>query len=338
MSWLELKYVHLLSNQLDKFKAKKSTLFQCRCPICGDSKKNKNKTRGYIFERKGEFWYHCHNCGISLPFHIFLKRLDYPLYEQYLYERLQEHQGERFDDSSYQPPKKPKAAPDPFSGLTRLSDLRLNHYARTYLKKRHIPDSFLNSLYYCQTFKKFVNSLIPNKYSSTVYEEARIIIPLITRNGTIIGFQGRSLDPRSMLRYITIILDENLSRIYGLERINFNKRYYVLEGPFDSMFLENAIAVCGSDVISALDKINADKELAVIVYDNEPRNKEIVAKMEKAIKDGWQICIWPHGFEYKDVNDSVVGGLKPAEIENIIYLCIHQGLEAQLAFGDWKRT
>ena len=338
MSWLEVKYVHLLSNQLAKFKAKKSTLFQCRCPLCGDSKKNKNKTRGYIFEKKGEVWYHCHNCGISLPFHIFLKRIDPPLYEQYLYERLQDSQGERFDDSGYQPAQKIETATDPFSELTRLSDLRLEHYARTYLKKRHIPNAFLPTLYFCQTFKKFVNSLIPGKNSSVVYEEARIIIPLITRNGTVIGFQGRALDPRNMLRYITIILDENLARFYGLERVNFNKRFHVLEGPFDSMFLENAVAVCGSDVISALDKIDADKDHAVIVYDNEPRNKEIVSKMEKTIKDGWMICVWPQGFEYKDVNDSVMGGLKPAEIAHTIDLHTYQGMEAQLAFGDWKRT
>jgi len=338
MSWLEVKYIHLLSPQLDKFKAKKPTLFQCRCPLCGDSKKNKNKSRGYIYEQKGEFWYKCHNCGIPLPFHAFLKRLDHSLYEQYTYERLQDNQGERFDNSGYQPPKKTETTPDPFSGLTRLSDLRLNHYARTYLKKRHIPDSFLPTLYFCQTFKKFVNSLIPGKYSSTVYEEARIIIPLVTRNKTVIGFQGRSLDPRNMLRYITIILDENLARFYGLERVNFNKRFYILEGPFDSMFLENAVAVCGSDVISSLEKIDADKDRAVIVYDNEPRNKEIVTKMEKTIKDGWRICVWPQGFDYKDVNESIVGGLKPAEIAHTIDLHTYQGMEAQLAFGDWRRT
>jgi len=192
-------------------------------------------------------------------------------------------------------------------------------------------------MYYCPKFKQFVNGLICDKYPNTDQEESRILIPLLTGNSDVIGFQGRLVGETRGLRYITIILDETLPKIYGLEHIDLNRKYFVTEGPFDSMFLDNAIAVCGSDVISTLEQIDADQKLAMIVYDNEPRNPEIVAKMEKAIEKGWRICVWPQHVTFKDINDGVLGGLSPSEIMHIIETNTCQGLEAKLAMTNWRR-
>jgi hypothetical protein len=241
------------------------------------------------------------------------------------------------------PKKKQKPVSDPFEGLQSISKLPPDHYARKYLIRRKIPSSFWSGLYFCPEFKKFVNTLIPDKYSSPIYyEDARIIIPLMTKSGMAIGFQGRAVGLESegdgsFLRYITIILEEDMARLYGLDRINLNKRYYVTEGPFDSMFLDNALAICGSDLISALHKIDANKELAVAVYDNEPRNVEIVKKMRKTIKDGWKICIWPSSFGFKDINESILGGLNSAEAMHIIDQHTFVGLEAELEMVRWGK-
>ena len=44
-----------------------------RCPICGDSKKNKLKKRGYFYRKTGTFY--CFNCGTSMTGYDFLKAI-----------------------------------------------------------------------------------------------------------------------------------------------------------------------------------------------------------------------------------------------------------------------
>jgi len=334
--WLERKYISLLSSRLDRFKQKTPLLFNFRCPFCKDSKKNKNKARGYLMQKKGKFWFYCHNCSHSSRFDRFLKAIDQTLYEQYLYEGLQEDQDDHSKEPMYDTQKKQKPPESPFEGLQTVSRLPADHYARKYLFARKIPLKFWSGLYYCPEFKKFVNGLVPGKFKNTKYDEARILIPLMTNGGTIIGFQGRALGI-CLPRYITIILEEDMARLYGLDTVNLNNKFYLTEGPFDSMFLENAMAVCGSDLVSALHKIDANKDLAVAVFDNEPRNKEIVAKMKKAVKDGWKVCFWPPHFDFKDINEAVFHGLNSSEIMHIIDKHTFQGLEAEMALVDWKK-
>ncbi len=289
-------------------------------------------------EKKGKFFYYCHNCAYTLPFNKFLEDINPLLYQQYVYERLQESEEGDLDNIHNPPPKKKEPLHSPFEGLKSISQLPPDHHAKEYIAKRKIPLKFWSGLYYCREFKKFVNGLVSDKFEDTKYDEARIIIPLLTKGEGVIGFQGRSVLPlHHLLRYITIILEEDIARLYGLDTANLNKKFYLTEGPFDSMFLENAMAVCGSDAISALHKIDANKDLAVVIYDNEPRNIEIVKKMKKTIRDGWKTCIWPSNFEFKDINDGVLGGLNPSEIMHIIDNNTYDGLSAELAFTNWSK-
>ena len=86
MDLVDSKYIGLVSSRLQKFKRVKDNLYNFRCPICGDSQKNKNKTRGYIYQVKNNTNFKCHNCGASMSFNNFVKTIDPTLHKQYTLE------------------------------------------------------------------------------------------------------------------------------------------------------------------------------------------------------------------------------------------------------------
>ena len=333
MNFVDQKYIGLVSSRLEKFKQVKTGLYNFRCIYCGDSQKNKNKTRGYIYGYKNDHNYKCHNCGVSKSFTNFLKDIDSSLYDQYVMERYKN--GSTGKGSNTPEPKftfeKPKFTKKAFD-LPSIAELNKEHSARIYLENRKIPQDFLSKLFYCEKFKQWTNEQ-KETFESTKYDEPRIIIPLIN-NGEIFGFQGRSLSKKPKVKYITIILDENQPKIYGLDRIDWNKTVYVVEGPFDSMFIDNSIAMVGADIDKMFFITNFETNF-VMVYDNEKRNKEMVARLEKSIEMKFPVVIWPKDLKEKDINDIVLSG---QDVESMLKLNTYQGLEANLKFTNWKKV
>ena len=322
MLYIDSKYIGLVSARLGKFKRTKDTLYTFRCPYCGDSKRSKNKTRGYLFRTKTNFVFKCHNCGMSKGFTNFLKDIDPVLHDQYTMERYKEGlTGQRKD------------VPNPsftfrkpvFKKKLNLPLASTNARASDYLKKRKLnPIEF----YYAEKFKHFCNTVKPT-FESTKNDHARIVIPLYDQDNTLIGFQGRSLDSYVTPKYLTVMMSEDHPKIYGLNRINPSETIYVTEGPFDSHFLSNSIAMCGSDV----DLRNYDFTF-VYVYDNEPRSREIISKISKTIGQSQQVVIFPSEVHEKDINDMVLAG---RDVQKLIECNTYTGLEAKLKLQTWKR-
>lgn len=342
MLWLEHKYVNLLSPRLPLFRKKNARLYNCRCPLCGDSKKDKFKTRGFIVEKTSSLLYFCHNCGASMPFGKFLSIVDHQLHEQYVKEKfIESHQHTEqlrpLEDIKTDVTKifKPKYAADAaLAGLKKISQLPATHPAKGYVVKRKIPANTHYKLYYAPKFKAWVNSLVPDKFKPE-NDEPRLILPLIDRFGKLIGFQGRSFKKDAKLRYITIMLDETAPKVFGLDTLKSGQRVYLVEGPIDSLFLPNALAMAGSDL--SLSSDIADPSNTTVVFDNEPRNKEIVEKIEKYVEKGYDVCIWPSHIEQKDINDMVCSGLTSHEVKLIIDNNTFSGLRAKLQLSVWKR-
>jgi transcription elongation factor Elf1 len=321
MDFVDVKYINLVSVRLQKFKRVKSNLYNFRCPICGDSQKNKNKARGYLYQVKNNTNFKCHNCGLNISFNNFLKQIDVEVYKQYTFEKFKEgHTGRNFitDEPNFvfeKPVFKTKIVLPLCSEVER---------GRTYLEKRRIdPTKF----YYAERFKEFANSL-KSTFTNTNYEESRIIIPLYYRKD-LVGFQGRALGP-SPNKYITVMLFDDAPKIYGLDTIDTKQTVYVTEGPFDSTFISNAIAMCGAD--ADIGKWGIDN--FVRVYDNEPRNSEIVSRYASAIARGERVVIWPSGLKEKDINDMFLSGLN---VQSVIESNTYNGLEAKLKFNTWKK-
>lgn len=343
--WLDIKYAGLVSTRLERYQLKKTKPFlaNCRCPFCGDSQTNKFKARGYIFENSGRLVFKCHNCSTSTNLGKVVKLIDPTLFDQYRLEVLKEH-----GEAQIEPPKNfvsdiTKFAKrridkfEPFAELKRISQLKPDHPARRYIDERKIPTHQHFRIYYSPIYCSWVNSFIPDKFSEKAVklDEPRIVFPFIDSSGYVFGFTGRSIAKSSSLRYSTIILDDTKEKIFGLDVIDKNKTVYVVEGPIDSLFLNNCVAMAGADVnlnlITSRDKI-------VIVYDNEPRNKEIVRKINKAIDDGFKVCIWPDSIEQKDINDMVLHGLSGPAVQHIIDENTFSGLSAKMRMQQWSKV
>ena len=333
MSFIDEKYISLVSSRLQKFTKKKSGLYNFRCNYCGDSEKQKSKARGYLYQIKNDYNFKCHNCGVSRTFTNFLKDIDTVLYDQFVMER---YKNGLTGKKSNTPEPEFKFEKPSFKkkslNLPTIAELNTEHPARAYLEKRQIPEKFLCELYYCEKFKEWTNTQKPT-FKSVQYDEPRIIIPLI-KNGEIFGYQGRSLNKSSKVKYITIILDEYQPKIFGWDTIDWNKTVYIVEGPFDSMFLNNAIAMVGADMDYMFFIQNYDVEF-VFVYDNEKRNKEMIARVEKTIDMKFPVVIWPQDLKYKDINDMILEGL---DVEKIIKGNTFMGLEAKAKLIGWKRV
>ena len=322
MDLVDSKYIGLVSSRLQKFKRVKADLYNFRCPICGDSTRNKNKARGYIYAVKNNTNFKCHNCGASLSFNNFLKELDPTLHKQYTLEKFRDgHTGKGF---VVEAPKLEFSKPV-FKKKLDLPKASEVPVAKEYLEKRKLnPEKF----YFADKFKQWTNTQKVT-FDTIGRDESRIIIPMYDSDNNLIGFQGRSLVPNSV-KYITVMLDEEAPKIYGLNTIDQNLPVYVVEGPFDSTFVNNSVALCGSDG----DVRCLEGSSIVFVYDNEPRNREIVNRIGKCVSRGESIVIWPSGIVEKDINDMVLAG---HNIMDVIKSNTYSGLEAKIKFNIWKK-
>ena len=323
MDIIDSKYIGLVSSRLQKFKRVKADLFNFRCPICGDSKKHKNKARGYLYQVKTNTNFKCHNCGASLSFNNFLKQIDTSLHKQYVMEKFKEGfaGGRNFvvEEPKFEF-KKPvfKKKLD----LPKASEVKI---AKEYLEKRKLDPS---KFYFAYKFKEWTNTQ-KQTFDTIGRDESRIIIPMYDEDKILIGFQGRSLGPNSV-KYITVMINEDAPKIYGLDQIDNEKPIYIIEGPFDATLVQNGVAMCGSD----LDIRSFGWSDYIYVYDNEPRNREIVNRIAKTIDRGDKIIIWPTSVEEKDINDMVLGG---QNIMSVLESNTYSGLQAKVKFNNWKK-
>ena len=332
MDYVEDKYIRFLNTRLDKFKNLKSGLYNFRCPYCGDSQKHRNKARGYFFLKKSEYIFKCHNCGMGRSLGNFLKDQAPDLHDQFV---LEKYRAGATGKGRHTPNPKYKSAKPNFiskvADLESISDLNKKHAAREYLEKRQIPQEKLSSLYYTDRFKTWINSKKPGTFKSLQNDRGRIIIPLIDEDGNWFGVQGRSLLPNTTMRYITIIFNDDKQKVFGLSNVKKDKPIHIVEGPFDSLFLENSVAMVGSD----FNPRSFDWSDYIWVYDNEPRNRQIVERISHTIDRGDKVVIWPQQVTKKDINDMILVGQNPQKIiENNTY----QGIQAKIKLTEWKRV
>jgi transcription elongation factor Elf1 len=346
--FIEQKYIQLVSAQLEKFKRKTPKLYNFRCPFCGDSKRNKTKARGYFYQIQNRFNFKCHNCNVSTTLGNFLKEHNQSLYRKYVLERFNKGEnghsnyekpnpGDDFKDTVKKtnkliiiPTKKEKPNKNNLSAIT-LDKLPDNHYAKEYILNRRIPKKFHKMLLFTENFSEFVETILPSKYTHRLKPDERIIIPFYDKDKKLVAFTGRSLSGKSKFKYITIKIDDNAKKIFGIDRIDFTKQIYVVEGPFDSFFLPNCLAAAGSDLLS----IDVPKE-TIFIYDNERSNNQIFSKMLETVDRGYSIFIWPIAIEGKDINDLIQKGFTQKKIIELIQKNTFSGLKAKLQLQKWR--
>ena len=330
-SYIDLKFINDLSGRLSQFKKKTDYLFNFRCPHCGDSQKSKTKARAYLYRVKNDMFFKCHNCGQGQNLANFIKFIDPKIYEQYLLERYKKSAPAtpkpKFD---FKPTKFTNQTP--IDDLKSIKDLPEDHPARLYCVNRKIPEKYFDKLFLSDKFMTLVNEVKPNTYKITK-DHPRLIIPFYDTTGKVFAFQGRAFG-KEQPKYLTIKLDENKQKVYGLDKVNFQQPIYITEGPIDSLFIDNCLAAGGADLFL---KNKIPNENITYIFDNEPRNKEIVKRMYKVIEQDFNVVIWPEDLQLKDVNDMIMSGLTKFELQDIISNNTYSKLSALTKLNYWKK-
>jgi len=335
MTFIDQKYLNIISPQLKQFKPKGNSLWNFRCPYCGDSKKSQTKARGFVYRKKNDLFYKCHNCGVGTTLGKLIQYIDSKTYDDYILERYRKGVKSNNPEPEFTFNEPVFRSKDVLSSLNSLEELSEDHPARKIVDRRKLPNSSYKDLFLCESFYKFTNTLIPNKFPSLSGDHPRLIIPFRDKEGEVFAYQGRAFGNENP-KYITIKLDEDADKIYGLDRVTKDKEVLVVEGPLDSLFLDNCIAVAGADFSKPLSidgRLMLNGELTVI-FDNEPRNKEICKQMVKTISQGRKIVIWPDNIEEKDINDMVLADIP---VEDIIKTNTYHGAAAQIRFAEWRK-
>lgn len=330
--YIDIKYVNLLSPRLDRYKVKTSSPFTAnfRCPICGDSKKNRHKARGYVFSRKGGLFYKCHNCGYGSSFGNLMKEVDPTLYNQYVMERYKEGNVRQSHANvtsimDFEPRFKKKNLLDEL--LYPIKDTP----AEKYLRSRKIPESRWNELYYIDNIEKIEQ--LSDKYKDRIIgNEARLVLPFYDRDSRLVGVTCRALGDER-LRYVTVRVNEDKPMVYGLDKVDITKDIYVTEGPLDSLFLDNAVAVGNTDLKQVSNLLPFER--LVFIFDNQPRNIELVKIMERAADSGARMVVWPENILEKDINDMILKGI---DVQKVISTTTFSGLELKLKLTKWKKV
>jgi len=338
MSYIDSKYLNIIGPQLLKFKKKGDFLWNFRCPYCGDSQKSRTKARGFVYRKKNDLFYKCHNCGIGTTLGKLIEYVDSKVYKDYIMERYRSGVKTNNPEPEFKfdvPIFRKKGV---LKNLKSISDLSTDHPARKIVEKRLIPSEFLSDLYLCESFYKFTNTLVPNKFPSLDGDHPRLLIPFRNEKGEIFAYQGRAFG-KEIPKYLTIKLEER-DKIFGLDRVDKKEHVYIVEGPFDSLFLDNCIAIAGASFRKPLmieGRLMQNRELTII-FDNEPRNKEICKQIDRSINQGQRMVIWPKSVVQKDINDMILSGMTKEEIEKIIKENTFSGVEAKLKFSEWRKT
>jgi len=338
---VDSKYIRLLSSRLRNFKQKNNYLWNFSCPYCGDSQKNKTKARGYVFQKGTDLFYRCHNCGVSTNAGNLIKQVDGALHKEYVLERYTSGKSNNARTANtilnISPPRFDKVAKQKFFEHGEfVNNLPSGHFCLDYLAKRKIPEKFYDKLLFTQHYKQFCDALIPN-HGKIIIDDARLVIPFYNEYNELVAVSGRALETGDKtLRYVTIRTNESDSKlVYGLDRIDKKKTVKIIEGPLDSLFISNCVASGDANLTITAKNIDCEK---ILIFDNEPRNKEIVKMMQDAIKLDYNVVIWPDTVIGKDINEMVMNGLSPDEIEKIISINTSKGLQAQTKFVFWKKV
>lgn len=256
-----------------------------------------------------------------MSFHTFLMRLDEGMYAEYKKERVVAGFWRPSSPLARpsQPPPEPRpanpaevvAGDDPLRPLLRVDALPEDHRARQLCVARKIPD--LTRVYHCPKFYAYTNWVLKDdKFSKNAlyYDHPRLLIPFFDSSGRLTTFQGRDYRPDSDNKYVTIRVDEDYPKVYGMDRYDPERAGFAVEGPIDSMFVDNCVAFAGGN-----HSVLADVGFrGTVVYDNEPKAPGTRKKVMKAIEDGYEVVVWPNWLKQKDINDMVLAGIDPVPI------------------------
>jgi hypothetical protein len=338
-TFVDIQYVNRITSFVRNFKKKNDNLWNCSCPICGDSDKNKTKARMYFMRKNNTITVYCHNCHYSRTFSNFLKEINYDLYKEYVLEKYKQGASKKYHHvpNPLEVMKEESFAVDntKFDILfNRIDRLPKDNVGRKYVEDRLIPENCFEILYYSDNVLK-IAELFPQYKNKIPAEDSRLIIPIYNKQRKIWGISARAIE-NSKYRYLNYYADDKSNIIYGLERHNKTKETFVTEGPLDSLFLPNCLASLNANLLKVEEYVNLD--YTTFIFDNQPRNKEVCNQIHKTIEAGCNVVIWDKNFTHKDINAAVINGVDVDKLLAIIRNRTYNKLSALTEFNEWRKV
>lgn len=335
---LQTRFIELLSIRLDNFRKESATHYYASCPYCGDiHKSTKKKGRRfsiYTLDHQN-YWTNCFKCQTAVHMEKLLQDLFPDLYDDYKQELFKENprnKRRRIEEDITPASAANDSSLNSIMKILRpLADMPTGDNIVKYAKQRLIPDDRLDDIY--SLIDGFPSLNLNDKIKKKLFPlNNRMIFPFYNKFGRIVGISGRDINKNSKLRYYTLKFDKKSPLIYGIDKLNENKKFYITEGPIDSLFIKNSIAAGGSALARVSNFVKIEN--GVFVFDNTPRAKEIQSIMESTINKKYKVVIWPSSFKHKDINDAILAGV--TNIQEIIDENTYQGLEANVAYNKWR--
>ena len=344
VAFLDKKYIDLLKYRFKEFEWKSGELANCKCFEC-EHESTKHKKRGYFIKKEGKFYYYCHNCNVSYNIKSLLKKFDQRLFQQYQAEEIEffgkksqlTNQEEITDVNNKLRFAAYKEADQALKRLKKISQLPWDHPAKEYINDRKIPTPYHSIFRWTPKFMAWTNTLIPGKFKKEAlgFDEGRIVIPFFDQKNRFFAYTGRVLTD-SNPRYALIVLDNDIPLLFGLFRTNLRRPLLAVEGPIDSVFLDNCLAMVGSNT-TALTEV-AEPANITVIFDNEPEKPETQKKLLAAINHSFKVCIWPRWVKFKDINEMILNDWEPEYIEDLIKSNTFSGQEAAIRAKLWSKV
>lgn len=150
------------------------------------------------------------------------------------------------------------------SELPSAFSLPEDHPARRYVKARRLPEAHRDVLLWDEAFDHTASLMDGTERRP----DARLVIPYVDASGKkLTAILGRTIRSGAGPKYMAAKCDPDAPLIFGLERVQPYGNVLVLEGPLDSLFLANAVAVTGTNLTSAANVL--PKERLILIYDNQ---------------------------------------------------------------------
>lgn len=336
--WLQEQFIEEAGRSLEGFRKVRDGLYNCRCPICGDSATDETKRRGYFIQHPESGWsYYCHNCGAAQGVKWFLKTTDEELYRRYCLAAFKS--GKDLSFATKRPEIKAMSIEEQkILGsrlLVRCSNLDADHPCSQYLKKRMVDSEMASHIFWTDDFRKLVDGACRGKYEISKLPEKGIVFPVRNFDLHLVGWQVRDIEAQDKRRrFATCTVDGSSGSLcFVPRRLDKTKPVFVVEGCIDALFIRNSVA----RLQAALWKFAPEGMQCIYFNDQEPRNREVAKEVKQCVKRGLRTVLLPSAFQEMDVNDLVLkAGMKPEQIEEAFLEYSWSGLQAEVKYAKWS--
>ena len=336
--WMQEQYIVEAGKSIEGFRKVRDGLYNCRCPICGDSAVDETKRRGYFIQHPDSGWsYYCHNCGAAQGVKWFLKTIDEELYRRYCLEAFRSGRDLSFETK--RPEIKAMSVDEQrILGsrlLVRCSNLPKEHDALKYLEGRRVTTEMASRIFWTDDFPNLVKGACGSKYDGSALPQKGVVFPVRNFDLKLVGWQIRDIHSQDKRRRFATctVQDASGDLCFVPRKLDSSKPVFVVEGCIDALFLNNSVA----RLQAALWKFQPEQYSCIYFNDQEPRNKEVVKEISRCVRKGLKTVLLPSDYREMDVNDIAVQfGMGIDDIERLFLENAWNGLTAQIKFSKWS--